>query len=138
MYYIMSKSQIYTFKLTNNLTTINLPYAYENMKYVKIIALKFKTGSANNAVMQVKINGFNHNTFYDGTNIIRCVKTIFMPDSIDTAFEYAPIDNVADASIPEEITRSNSSKTATVEVLIDGDYKDVSSLNPLYIELRFW
>ena len=128
-------SQIYTFKLTNNLTTVNLPYTYDNVKYVKIISLKFKTGSASNQVMQVKINGFNHNTFFDGSNIIKCVKCIYMPDSIDTAFEYSPIDNTHDSLIVEALNRQNPTKTLTIEILIDGQYKDISNNNPLFIDL---
>ena len=125
----------YTFKLVNNITTIDLPYAYDNRKAIKIRGLKYKKALSNSQVMCVKVTSFNNNVYFDGTNITKCVKTVFLPDSIDTAFEYSPIDSKPDAVIMDLLNKRNPTKTLTIEIDIDGAYTGVSSLNPVYIEL---
>ena len=68
----MSQNYSYTFKLINSVSIINLPYALQNAKSLKIKFVRYITSSAGNDTMIIKINQFNENVYYDGLNIIKC------------------------------------------------------------------
>ncbi len=125
----------YTFKITNSVTSVNLPYVLQESKKLKIKYLKFTTASANNEIMLIKINGFNENVYYDGSKIIKCAKSLPLPSSTNTLFVY---DNQAyngyDVSVK---SRENTSiNSLYIEILIDNVYKDISVGNPLWVELE--
>ena len=72
----MSQNYSYTFKLINSVSIINLPYAIQNARKLKIKFLRYITGSALNDTLIIKINQFNENVYYDGTRIIKCAKVL--------------------------------------------------------------
>ena len=126
----------YTFKLINNYTIVNLPYSLDGCKRLKIKFIKFTTGSANNEVMMIRLNHFNLNIYYNGSDIIRCAKTLPMPSTINTTFVYDNQSFTGYDMVVNSRPEGFSINQIIIEVLIDGEYKDISPSNPFFIELE--
>ena len=95
--------------------------------------VSFVTGSAGNRLMRVNITGFNDNTYFDGSAIVKYTKAYPMPNSISTLMvDSSDTDrNDVEVFIREENVGMSS---LVIEVSIDDLYKDISPSNPLYIE----
>ena len=127
------KGEKYLLKLTSNSTKVNLPKPLENYKNLKVNMVSFVTGSAGNRLMRVNITGFNDNTYFDGSAIVKYTKAYPMPNSISTLMvDSSDTDrNDVEVFIREENVGMSS---LVIEVSIDDLYKDISPSNPLYIE----
>jgi len=68
------KGEKFLLKLTSNITKVNLPKPLENYKNLKVNMVSFVTGSAGNRLMRVNITGFNDNTYFDGTAVVKYTK----------------------------------------------------------------
>ena len=131
----MSQNYSYTFKLINSVSIINLPYALQNAKSLKIKFVRYITASAGNDTMIIKINQFNENVYYDGLIIIKCAKVLPLPSTINTSIFYDNAFPEPDIVVPE---RANgfSINSLTIELLINNAYtSDISSINPCYLEI---
>ena len=131
----MSQNYSYTFKLINSVSIINLPYALQNAKSLKIKFVRYITASAGNDTMIIKINQFNENVYYDGLNIIKCAKVLPLPSTINTSFFY---DNAFPEADIEVLERANgfTLSSITIEILINNAYTaDISAINPCYLEI---
>lgn len=135
----MSDKQFsYTFKITSSITKINLPFAIKNVNRLKINFLSYKTASAGNKLMLIKISQFNTNYYYDGLEIIKYSKALAMPPSNSTPLIYENQFNNPDVII-EDVSKQNGLNTLTLEILIDGVYSaDISPSNPLYTEITIF
>ena len=131
----MSQNYSYTFKLINSVSIINLPYAIQNARKLKIKFLRYITGSALNDTLIIKINQFNENVYYDGTRIIKCAKVLPLPSTINTSFFYDNAFPEPDIIVSER-AQGFSINSLTIELLINNAYSaDISPTNPVYLEL---
>ena len=131
----MSQNYSYTFKLINSVSIINLPYAIQNARKLKIKFLRYITGSALNDTLIIKINQFNENVYYDGTRIIKCAKVLPLPSTINTSFFYDNAFPEPDIVVSER-AQGFSINSLTIELLINNAYSaDISPTNPVYLEL---
>ena len=132
----MSQNYSYTFKLINSVSIINLPYAIQNARKLKIKFLRYITGSALNDTLIIKINQFNENVYYDGTRIIKCAKVLPLPSTINTSFFYDNAFPEPDIIVSER-AQGFSINSLTIELLINNAYSaDISPTNPVYLELN--
>ncbi len=126
----------YTFKLSNSITRINLPYAITNVSKLKVKFVSYITATASQKIMTFKISQFNSNIYYDGTNIIKYSKIIALPPSISTPIIYTNDMSEPDVFIDDIVSNQNGITQLTIEILIDNAYSsDISASNPLHIEL---
>lgn len=123
----------YVFKLTSNYTDISLPYPID-CKKAKLKMLYFTTGSSGNQLLLVNVSGYNTNVYFDGTKLIKCFKAIPLPSSTATPVVYDGTSNSDFDVIRTDSTAVQTNKL-TIELIIDGTYKDVTSLNPAYVEI---
>ena len=131
----MSQNYSYTFKLINSVSIINLPYALQNAKSLKIKFLRYITASAGNDTMIIKINQFNENVYYDGSQIIKCAKVLPLPSTINTSFFYDNAFPEPDIVVAER-AQNVSINSLTIELLINNAYtSDISPINPCYLEI---
>jgi hypothetical protein len=131
----MSQNYSYTFKLINSVSIINLPYAIQNARKLKIKFLRYITASALNDTLIIKINQFNENVYYDGTRIIKCAKVLPLPSTINTSFFYDNAFPEPDIIVSER-AQGFSINSLTIELLINNAYSaDISPTNPVYLEL---
>jgi len=131
----MSQNYSYTFKLINSVSIINLPYAIQNARKLKIKFLRYITASALNDTLIIKINQFNENVYYDGTRIIKCAKVLPLPSTINTSFFYDNAFPEPDIIVSER-AQGFSINSLTIELLINNSYSaDISPTNPVYLEL---
>ncbi len=126
----------YTFKLSNSITRINLPYAITNVSKLKVKFVSYITATASQKIMTFKISQFNSNIYYDGTNIIKYSKIIALPPSTSTPIIYTNDMSEPDVFIDDIVSNQNGITQLTIEILIDNAYSsDISASNPLHIEL---
>ena len=126
----------YTFKLSNSITRINLPYAIHNVSKLKVKFVSYTTASANQKIMTFKISQFNSNVYYDGTNIIKYSKIIALPPSTSTPVIYTNEQTEPDVFIDDIVSTQNGITQLTIEILIDNAYSaDITGANPVHIEL---
>lgn len=125
----------FTIKLTNPVSVITLPHQIETTR-MKILSLRYVTASASQSFLLLNMPDFNaYNTYFDPSRTLSYTKTIMLPPTTATMTYYennsaSQWDHVA--KLPINI------KQMTIEAKIDGDYNsDISSGNPLYIELYF-
>ncbi len=129
----------YTFKLSNSITRINLPYAITNVSKLKVKFVSYITATASQKIMTFKISQFNSNIYYDGTNIIKYSKIIALPPSISTPIIYTNDMSEPDVFIDDIVSNQNGITQLTIEILIDNAYSsDISASNPLHIELLIY
>ena len=72
----MNKSFAYTFKLSNSITRINLPFAINNVTKLKVKFVSYTTASSNQKIMMFKISQFNSNVYYNGVDIVKYSKIL--------------------------------------------------------------
>ena len=126
----------YTFKLSNSITRINLPYAITNVSKLKVKFVSYITATASQKIMTFKISQFNSNIYYDGTNIIKYSKIIALPPSTSTPIIYTNELAEPDVFIDDVVSSQNGITQLTIEILIDNAYSsDISASNPLHIEI---
>jgi hypothetical protein len=126
----------YTFKLSNSITRINLPYAITNVSKLKVKFVSYITATASQKIMTFKISQFNSNIYYDGTNIIKYSKIIALPPSTSTPIIYTNELAEPDVFIDDVVSSQNGITQLTIEILIDNLYSsDISASNPLHIEI---
>ena len=131
-----NKNFAYTFKLSNSITRINLPYAIMNVSKLKVKFVSYITASTSQKIMTFKISQFNSNIYYDGTNIIKYSKIIALPPSKSTPIIYTNELAEPDVLIDDVISNQNGITQLTIEILIDNAYSsDISASNPVHIEL---
>ncbi len=129
----------YTFKLSNSITRINLPYAITNVSKLKVKFVSYITATASQKIMTFKISQFNSNIYYDGTNIIKYSKIIALPPSTSTPIIYTNDMSEPDVFIDDIVSNQNGITQLTIEILIDNAYSsDISASNPLHIELLIY
>jgi len=129
---------LYFLKMTSPVKTFNLPFHLKGTK-CKITTIKFKTQTANNDLLMIRINGFNENIYFDGQQNHRSVKIIPLPNEADNLVFYENhFTNDPDVEVNER--PSNYGLTSLrVEALINFNLSnDISESNPLYIELKIW
>ena len=95
--------------------------------------VSFVTGSAGNRLMRVNITGFNDNTYFDGTAVVKYTKAYPMPNSISTLMvDSSDSDrNDVEVFIREENVGMSS---LVIEISINDQYVDITPSNALYIE----
>ena len=127
----------YTFKLSNSITRINLPYPIKNVSKLKVRFVSYITASANQKLMTFKISQFNSNIYYDGTSIIKYSKIIALPPSISTPIVYENLMPEADVVIDDSLPLTqNGISSLTIEIMIDNAYSnDINNGNPVFLEL---
>ena len=130
----------YTFKLSNSITRINLPYPIKNVSKLKVRFVSYITNSANQKLMTFKISQFNSNIYYDGTSIIKYSKIIALPPSISTPIVYENLMPEADVVIDDSLPLTqNGISSLTIEVMIDNNYSnDINGSNPLFVVLLIY
>ncbi len=129
----------YTFKLSNSITRINLPYAITNVSKLKVKFVSYITATASQKIMTFKISQFNSNIYYDGTNIIKYSKIIALPPSTSTPIIFTNDMSEPDVFIDDIVSNQNGITQLTIEILIDNAYSsDISASNPLHIELLIY
>ena len=132
----MNKSFAYTFKLSNSITRINLPFAINNVTKLKVKFVSYTTASAGQKIMMFKISQFNSNVYYNGVDIVKYSKIIALPPSISTPIIYDNQTPEADVLIDDTPITQTGITRLTIEVLIDNLYSlDITSSNPIYIEI---
>ena len=124
----------YTLKLTSPSQQVNLPVKLENVSKLRLTAIRYVTGSANQSYMLINFRGWNENSWYfDGVQIKQYTRNfILSPVSGQMCF-YANYDVNA-----WDVVKNYKSEVSNfqVDLLIDGEYNtDITSLNPVYIEL---
>jgi len=130
---------LYFLKLTSPVKVFNLPFQLNNASKCKITTVKYKTNTANNDLLMIRINGFNENIFFDGEKNHRCVKIIPLSNEANHIIIYENhFTNDPDIEVNER--PSNYGLTSLrVEALIDFNLSnDINDSNPLYIELKIW
>ncbi len=129
----------YTFKLSNSITRINLPYSIKNVSKLKVKFVSYITATASQKIMTFKISQFNSNIYYDGTNIIKYSKIIALPPSTSTPIIYTNELAEPDVLIDDIVSNQNGITQLTIEILIDNLYSsDISASNPVIIELLIY
>lgn len=129
----------YTFKLSNSITRINLPYAIKNVSKLKVKFVSYKTATADQKIMTFKISQFNNNVYYDGTSIIKYSKIIALPPTTSTPVIYDNQFTDPDVLIDENHISQNGISQLTIEILIDNAYSaDITSTNAVYIEVLIY
>jgi hypothetical protein len=125
----------YFFKLTSSSVEISLPYTLKNASKIKINFVKYTTASNSQSLMMFKINSFNENVYYDGTDIHKCVKILSLPDTSGTQLIYENTSQDFDVIINNKSANSGLTKI-NIETLIDFNYSsDISPSNPVYLEI---
>jgi len=125
----------YCFKLTTNVSQINLPYAIPSAESLRVNFVSYKTASANQKTMLFKINHFDNNYFYDGVDLIKYTKIILLPPSNSTPVIFENLSNQADVKL-DTTTSQTSISSLRIEIMIDNAFSaDISPSNPVYIEL---
>ena len=85
--------------------------------------------------MIIKINQFNENVYYDGSQIIKCAKVLPLPSTINTSFFYDNAFPEPDIVVAERAV-GFSINSLTIELLINNSYSsDISPINPCYLEI---
>jgi len=126
----------YTFKLTDPVTRINLPYAIKNSESMRVKFLRYITASANNSTMMIKITGFNNNIFFDGTKTEFYAKMIGLPPTTQTPIIYEALVETPDVLI-DKVSSQNGISDLHIELLIDNQYlSDISPSNPVILEIE--
>jgi len=126
----------YTFKLTNAVTRINLPYAIKNSESMRIKQARFITASSNNSYMMIKITGFNNNIMFDGIKTEHYAKILLLPPSTLTPILYEVLTDTPDVLV-DKIASQNGISDLHIELLIDGVYSaDISPSNALLLEIE--
>ena len=126
----------YTFKLTNSVVVINLPYAIKNAESMRVKQARFITASSNNAYMMLKVSGFNTNIYFDGAKTEHYSKILLLPPSTLTPILYEALTNTPDVKI-NPVSSQNGIADLKIEILIDGVYSpDISPSNPLLLEIE--
>ena len=136
-----SSDYILTLKLASNYTTVQLPYTISGgISKLKILSMQYTTAAAGYTIMAVKVSGYNNNVYFDGTNTVGLVKTIYMSNAANSSMEYNPIDSNPDVIINN--ANNTQIRNIHVEILIDSgagfQYQGVNSSYPLYLELKIY
>ena len=126
----------YTFKLTNSITRINLPYNITNSQFLRIKQARYQTASAGNQYMMIKISGFNNNIFFDGNKTEHYAKMLLLPPSTSTPIIYESYTEGPDVLI-DKIASQNGISDLHIELLIDGVYSaDININNSVLLEIE--
>ena len=78
----------------------------------------------------------NDKIYFNGFEIIKCTKTIPMPNSINSLFVYDNSSFQGYDLIVKSRPEGFGLNSLHIEILIDTLYKDVTPLNPCYIEIE--
>jgi len=126
----------YTFKITNPVMRINLPYVIKNSNSMRVKQCRYITASSNNEYLMVKITGFNNNIYFDGTKTEHYAKILSLPPSTLTPIIYEALVETPDVLV-DKVSAQNGIADLHVELLINGVYSaDISPSNPLYLEIE--
>lgn len=125
----------YCFKLTNSVTHINLPFPIEKAEKLKMNFCSYKTATAGQQLLMFKINHFDTNYYYDGTNLIKYTKILMLPPSASTPIIYENQTQHYDVDF-DTASLKKGLASLRIEILIDGEFSaDISVSNPIHIEL---
>lgn len=126
----------YTFKLTDPVTRVNLPYPIQNAESLRVKFLRYITASPNNSTMMIKITGFNNNIFFDGSKTVFYAKMIGLPPTTLTPIIYEALVETPDVLV-NKVTLQNGMSDLHIELLIDNQYStDISTTNPVFLEIE--
>lgn len=126
----------YTFKITNPVTRINLPYTIKNSNSLRVKQCRYITASSNNSYMMIKITGFNNNVYFTGINTEHYTKIILLPPSTLTPVIYEVLTDTPDVLV-DKVSSQNGISDLHIELLIDGIYSsDISPNNAVLLEIE--
>ena len=128
------------FKLENTQNNVDTHETIENVKGIKIISCRYKTANTNNEILLVNIEGFNGGNMYvyksGNITITRPYTKLIMLSDLNSALSIWEAPSTLEYDVL--VQRTVDVKHLKIDLLINAEYtSDITSLNPLYIEIDF-
>lgn len=129
-------SYIFTVELTNPISNVQVPIEMLNVDRLKILQMRYYTGSVGNKAMLVQIKDFQDNKIYfNGSQYINYTSMYLLSKDIDVPILFDNYNNQYDCV--KQLPIKSLSKFDVVVYINNQIANDITSLNPLILTLQF-